>query len=169
MNKKILDVACGGRMFWFDKNHPDALYLDNRTMAPRKFSNGATLSVRPDIVMDFRELDLPDNSFYLVIFDPPHVLNAGDKSFLASKYGYLKKETWREDLRAGFAECFRVLKPNGTLIFKWNEMHIPLKEILALTPNRPIIGNRGGKAAKTHWVVFMKPTPPQHKLGRDDE
>ena len=29
-NKIILDAACGGRMFWFNKKHPRALYIDNR-------------------------------------------------------------------------------------------------------------------------------------------
>ena len=24
--KKILDACCGGRMFWFDKKHPNVLY-----------------------------------------------------------------------------------------------------------------------------------------------
>lgn len=143
-------------MFWFDKNHPDALYLDKRRMKPTKMSNGATLEVKPDRIMDFRSLDLPTNTFSLVVFDPPHVLNAGDKSFLAKKYGYLERDTWKDDLTKGFSECFRVLKPDGVLIFKWCEMHIPLKDILALTPWKPLFGNRGGKAAKTHWVVFMK-------------
>lgn len=30
--KRILDVCCGGRMFWFDKNNPDVLFVDNREM-----------------------------------------------------------------------------------------------------------------------------------------
>ena len=164
--KLILDACCGGRMFWFDKKDSRAIFADNRTMPPTKFSNGATLEVKPDVLMDFRGMGFADDAFNLVVFDPPHVVNCGKTSFLAKKYGYLKKETWREDLRLGFAECFRVLKPGGTLVFKWNECHIPLKEILALTPERPLFGNRGGKAAKTHWVVFMKIPPPSHGEGR---
>jgi hypothetical protein len=154
--KNVLDACCGGRMFWFDKKDPRAMFIDNRTMEPTLFSNGATLAVTPDILMDFRKMEFPDESFGLVVFDPPHVRNAGEKSFLAKKYGFLNKDTWQEDLRLVFSECFRVLKSGGTLIFKWNECHIPLKEILALTPERPLFGNRGGKAAKTHWVVFNK-------------
>lgn len=156
MNKLILDACCGSRMFWFNKQHPDTLYIDNRIMQPTKMSNGATIEVKPDMVMDFRKLDLPDDSFSLVVFDPPHVINAGDKSFLAKKYGYLKKDTWRDDLRAGFSECFRVLKPAGVLIFKWHEMHIPINDILELAPYRPLFGNRSGKSSKTHWICFMK-------------
>ena len=30
MEKKILDVCCSGRAFWFDKHHPNALYVDKR-------------------------------------------------------------------------------------------------------------------------------------------
>lgn len=162
-DKPILDACCGGRMFWFDKRNPNALFVDNRTMPPTEFSNGATLEVKPDKIMDFRSLDLPDNTFNLVVFDPPHILNAGDKSFLAKKYGYLKRNTWRDDLRAGFAECFRVLRPNGVLVFKWHEMHIPIKDILALTPHQPLFGNRSGKSSKTHWVCFMKFEEDSHE------
>ena len=28
--KKILDVCCGSRMFWFDKENPDTIFADNR-------------------------------------------------------------------------------------------------------------------------------------------
>jgi hypothetical protein len=45
---------------------------------------------------------------------------------MGKKYGRLNKETWRDDLRAGFAEAFRVLWLHGVLIFKWNETQIPL-------------------------------------------
>ncbi len=60
-------------------------------------------------------------------------------------------------LRKGFEECFRVLKPEGTLIFKWNEDEVAVTEILKLTPEQPLIGNRYGKHFKSHWIVFLKP------------
>ncbi|MDF3823072.1 anhydro-N-acetylmuramic acid kinase, partial [Leptospira sp. 96542] len=41
--------------------------------------------------------------FKLVAFDPPHLVRAGPRSWLAAKYGKLSQD-WREDLRAGFAE-----------------------------------------------------------------
>lgn len=156
--KKILDVCCGGRMFWFDKEHPNTLYVDNRVMEPEVVGNGIHQRTRkclPDEVMDFRNLDLPDNSFSLVVFDPPHLF-LGKNSHTAKVYGSLDKETWQDDLTKGFAECFRVLKPDGVLIFKWHEFNIPLKEILALTPVQPLFGHKSGKAQLTHWVTFMK-------------
>lgn len=154
----ILDVCCGGRQFWFDKKHPSTLYLDNRTHAKEILSNDQVFEVSPDKVMDFRKLDLPDSSFSLVVFDPPHLVRAGMTGWMTKKYGCLNKETWREDLRAGFSECFRVLKENGVLIFKWNENDIKLSEVLALTPIQPLFGNRTPARQKTHWLCFMKLT-----------
>lgn len=160
MEKKILDVCCGGRMFWFNKKHPDALYVDIREEKHfiSKGNHGVDnrhRAILPDKVMDFRKLDLPDESFSLVVFDPPHLF-AGRKSYFAQIYGSLEKATWQADLQKGFSECFRVLKKNGVLIFKWNESDIPLREILALTDQQPLFGHRSGKASKTHWVCFMK-------------
>lgn len=158
--KKILDACCGGRMFWFNKEHPDALYIDKREVPEKmvgKGRNARKFSVVPDKVMDFRKLDLPDESFSLVVFDPPHyAASAGSTSYMVQKYGQLD-ENWKEDLRKGFAECFRVLKPDGVLIFKWSSFYIPVREILELTPVPPLFGHPSGKAQKTHWLCFMKP------------
>lgn len=149
--QKILDACCGSRMFWFDKNHPEAVYMDNRQLEDT-LCDGRSLTINPDLVADFRNIPFEDNSFYLVVFDPPHLIHAGDESWLAKKYGKLD-ELWPEDIRQGFAECMRVLKPNGTLIFKWNEDQIPLSEVLDAIGYEPLIGN---KRSKTHWLVFMK-------------
>lgn len=162
MKKKlILDVCCGGRMFWFNKKHPDALYVDIRKKQTFKSrgnnrKDDRNRSVLPDKVMDFRKLKLPDQSFSLVVFDPPHLKTLGKNSYMAKIYGRLNPETWQKDLQKGFSECFRVLKKNGILVFKWNESDIPLKDILCLTPVQPLFGHRSGKAQKTHWVCFMK-------------
>lgn len=146
-------------MFWLDKKNPNVLFVDNRVVEPvqvGKGRNARSFSVQPDQVMDFRKLDLPDESFSLVVFDPPHFKRGGDKGYMAQKYGILNKETWRDDLKQGFAECLRVLKPNGVLIFKWNEYHIPLREVVALAPQKPLFGHPSGKKQLTHWVCFMK-------------
>ena len=160
MKKIILDACCGGRMFWFNKKHPNALYIDRRVIPPEmvgKGKNARIFSVLPDIVMDFRNLKIKDSSYSLVVFDPPHISRtSGKKSYMARKYGTLEKETWESDLKQGFKECFRVLKNNGILIFKWCEVDIRLKEILKLTPYPPLFGHPSGKASKTHWVTFIK-------------
>lgn len=103
---------------------------------------------------DSREL-MPKLPRGLVVTDPPHIVNSSANGNVAKYYGVLHGD-WREELRKGFAECFRVLKPNGTLIFKWNECSIPVREILALTPEKPLFGHKTGKLSKTHWVAFLK-------------
>lgn len=149
--KRILDACCGSRMFWFDKQNKDVLYMDNRQLTDT-LCDGRSLEVNPDVVADFRNMPFKDNSFYLVVFDPPHLLNAGENSWLAKKYGKLGLD-WKDDIKQGFKECMRVLKPNGTLIFKWNEDQIALKEVLNAIDFKPLFGN---KRSKTHWLVFMK-------------
>lgn len=156
-DKLILDACCGGRMFWFNKNHPNAFYIDKREEEDFQTGKGVDnrhRAIKPDKVMDFRDMDLPSNHFHLVVFDPPH-LKIGRKSYFGQIYGVLE-DTWTDDLRLGFSECFRVLKNNGVLIFKWNESDIPLRRILELTPVKPLFGHRSGKSQKTHWVAFMK-------------
>ena len=143
-------------MFWFDKEHPDALYMDIREIEEEALQNGQKFKVSPDVVADFRDMPFEDESFSLVVFDPPHYVLTGNGAWLNKKYGALNKESWREDLRKGFAECFRVLKQNGVLIFKWNEYEISTKEVLALTDQKPLFGHKSGKQMKTHCITFMK-------------
>ena len=149
--KRILDACCGSRMFWFDPNNSDAVYMDNR-VEETELCDGRVLSIHPDIVADFRQIPFDDESFHMVVFDPPHLLHAGTDSWLAKKYGILQA-TWRTDLKEGFEECMRVLKPNGTLIFKWCSEQISTPEVIRAIGKQPLIGNRRGK---TIWMVFMK-------------
>ena len=149
--KKILDVCCGSKMFWFNKNTEDTVYMDNREYEDI-LCDGRKIEIKPDIVANFKKIPFPDNSFKLVVFDPPHLLRVGDNSWLKKKYGKLDN-SWPQDIKKGFEECFRVLEPFGILIFKWNEEQIKLSEILKLTKIEPLFGN---KRAKTHWLVFMK-------------
>lgn len=155
-NKLILDPASSMRSFYFNKTDNRVLFGDIRKDETHLLCNGQTIHIKPDEVMDFRAIPYADNSFQCVIFDPPHVLGLSEKSWMRKKYGVLESQTWREDIKQGFSECFRVLKPNGTLIFKWNEVSITLKEILTLTDQSPVLGHPSGKRMGTHWVLFMK-------------
>ena len=144
---------------WFDKKHPNAVYTDIRTEDRIELAggNGRVLSVSPDIEADFRSLPFESETFYLVVFDPPHLKKLGLNTWMAQKYGVLFS-TWEQDLRQGFDECMRVLKPNGTLIFKWNEHQVTLNQVLDLFPIKPLFGHTTGKHGKTIWVTFMKLT-----------
>lgn len=158
--KTILDVCCGSRMFWFDRKDPRCIYVDKRMerhfAADCSVKNGEReIIVAPDIRSDFTSLPFRNDVFAHVVFDPPHLQRNGGTSWLLKKYGVLRGE-WREMIRKGFAECFRVLRPKGVLVFKWNEIEVPLREILEMTPEQPLYGHRTGRQAKTHWVAFIK-------------
>lgn len=153
--KRILDACCGSRMFWFDKQNPDVEFVDNRELHTT-LCDGRTLDITPDTVADFTALPYPDNTFWHVVFDPPHFTAAGSESWTAKKYGTLPRN-WKPLIHDGFAECMRVLRPNGTLIFKWNEYQIPVREVLKAIGNyKPLYGHKSGKQQKTHWIAFIK-------------
>lgn len=139
---------------WFEKDHPLATYMDIRD-EEHELSDGRKLEVHPDIIADFRDMPFDDNSFKLVVFDPPHMKKLGKTSWMAKKYGVLNYH-WRDDIRQGLAECMRVLEPYGILIFKWNEQQVPLNEIMKLLPQKPLFGHTSGKGGLTTWMVFMK-------------
>lgn len=158
--KPILDACCGGKMFYFDKNDPRVLFQDIRC-EETTLCDGRTFSVKPDVIGDFTSMDFPDNTFNMVVFDPPHLRWWGKNpekkptGFQQTKYGTLRAD-WKDTLAKGFAECFRVLRPGGFLIFKWNEHDIKVSTILKLTDQKPIFGHKSGKRANTHWICFMK-------------
>lgn len=149
---KILDVCCGSRMFWYDKQEEHTTYMDIRRHH-EELKTGHVIDVDPDVQADFRSIPFDDNTFDLVVFDPPHLIHAGPNSWLAKKYGKLDKESWPEDLKRGFDECRRVLKPTGTLMFKWNEDQIKFRDVIKAIGQRPIFGDR---RSKTRLSVFLK-------------
>lgn len=161
MEKKILDVTCGSRAMWFDKQHPAAIYCDKRdeeifgiwksTNRPSQ----CTCVIHPDIVCDFTNLSFEDNSFSLVVWDPPHLIEAKETSWMVKKYGKLD-DTWPKMLHDGFRECMRVLKPDGVLIFKWSEHDIPAAKVWKAIGQKPLFGHHSGKKMGTFWGCFMK-------------
>lgn len=141
-------------MMYFDKNDDRVLFGDIRSEV-HTLCDGRQLHIAPDHVLDFTQLPFADESFHMVVFDPPHLQKLGKNTWMAAKYGVLPGD-WRTMIGRGFAECFRVLKPNGTLIFKWSEVQIPCSEVMSLTQQKPVFGTRNGKKNNTHWIVFMK-------------
>ena len=157
----VLDACCGSKMFWFDREDRRAVFMDHRSESysweVRKTGRRRHLVVLPSVIGDFSAMPFEDCSFHLVVFDPPHRSDLTVGGWQEKTYGKLVGN-WQEMLRAGFKECFRVLRPGGVLVFKWNAHHIPVAKILALTPEKPLFGQKCGKTAKTHWLVFMKET-----------
>ena len=147
-------------MFWFDKADRRAVFIDKRVerhLLKDKNKKGGhrDLVIRPDIQADFTALPFPSNHFNSVVFDPPHFDRSGKNSWLRAKYGALEGN-WKGMLADGFSECFRVLVPMGTLVFKWSSVQIPLSEILPLAKEQPLFGHKSGKHSLTHWLTFTK-------------
>lgn len=151
MEKIILDACCGSKMFWYDKESPRVRYADNRELSTY-LCDGRSLVIKPDEIIDFRNMPYKDGQFKMVVFDPPHLIKAGEQSWLRLKYGILPAE-WKDYIKQGFDECMRVLEPYGTLVFKWNEEQIKISEILKTINYKPLFGD---KKSKTHWLIFMK-------------
>lgn len=155
--KPILDACCGGKMFYFDKNDSRVLFQDIRCEE----------TTRPNIHRQagcrrgFYKHGFPRQYIQHGCIRPPHLRWWGKNpekkptGFQQTKYGTLRAD-WKDTLAKGFAECFRVLRPGGFLIFKWNEHDIKVSTILKLTDQKPIFGHKSGKRANTHWICFMK-------------
>lgn len=164
-DKRILDVTCGNRSIWFQKNEPHTIYCDIRE---EKWENafGTALNkngeqkhrhlvIDPDIKCSFTDIPFDDESFNLVVFDPPHIENLSDNSWMRKAYGSLDGD-WKTMIRKGFQECMRVLCNGGVLIFKWSDVHISTREIIKVIGEEPLFGHRSGKKMNTHWMCFMK-------------
>lgn len=152
--KPIIDVCCGSKMFWFDKDNDNVVFCDNRTLTDT-LCDGRKLEIKPDVICDFTNLPFQDKSFKLVVFDPPHLLHIGQNSWMAKKYGKLN-DNWPQLIKDGFNECMRVLDDYGILIFKWSETQIPVSKIIKAIGIEPLFGHKSGKSNKTHWLCFMK-------------
>ena len=155
-NKFILDACCGPKAMWYNKNHPNTVYIDIRreNLGPHRPNQ----EVNPDMIMDFRKMEFPDKAFKLVVFEPPHLRSLGKNSFFRKKFGCLNAETWQSDLKKGFSECWRVLEDYGTLIFKWSDSEIPFKKVLELIKEQPLFYNTTNYkgTSVTKWFCFMK-------------
>nr|WP_237398467.1 MULTISPECIES: hypothetical protein [unclassified Gilliamella] len=77
MNKPVLDVCCGSRMFYFNKFDERVLFCDKRKES-HILCDGRVLNINPDVQ---------------VCFEPPHLIKVGHRSWLAKKYGQLNKST----------------------------------------------------------------------------
>lgn len=165
MKKIILDVTCGGKSIWFQKNEPHTIFCDKRDEEWDGYfgndlkKNGEKkhrhIEIHPDEICDFTNLPFIDNSFSLVVFDPPHLLGLKETSWIRKGYGVLEGD-WRKMLHDGFCECMRVLKPEGVLIFKWSDTSISTRDVINVFGQEPLFGHRSGKKANTHWMCFMK-------------
>ena len=163
-------------MWWWDKDHPLAIYMDIHR-APRGSANvfdkpggkrhgSPGWSCEPDVLGDFRAMPFEDDAFQMVVFDPPHnVRPGGPLGVNGLMYGALHPDTEQSDLARGFAECWRVLAPGGSLIFKWAGK---IERVKPHFPTEPIVGTRSvrnGGGLGTRWLIFYKPLDTTLRYG----
>lgn len=161
----ILDATCGDRTIWFDKNEPHTVYCDIRreewegdfgkTLNKNGKKKHRHLVIDPDVQCDFTNLPFRDETFHLVVFDPPQILNLTESSWMRKSYGTLEGD-WKTMIRNGFRECMRVLKVGGVLVFKWSDISVSTRDILNVIGQDPLFGHRSGRKMNTHWMCFMK-------------
>ena len=145
--RKILDVTCGDRTIWFQKQHSQTIYCDKRheewdgMFGKQLNKNGKKkrrhLVISPDIQCDFTKLPFDDDSFALVVFDPPHIKNLSENSWMRKSYGTLD-DGWKDMIHDGFTECIRVLKPDGVLVFKWSDISISTRDVIKAIGQEPL-------------------------------
>jgi ubiquinone/menaquinone biosynthesis C-methylase UbiE len=165
IQKRILDVTCGDRTIWFQKNEPHTIYCDIRNEEwEGDFGKALTstgkkkhrhLVINPDVQCSFTNLPFEDDSFDLVVFDPPHIENLGQNAWMRKAYGSLDGN-WKPMIRKGFEECIRVLRVGGVLVFKWSDISVSTRDIIKVIGQDPLFGHRSGRKMNTHWMCYMK-------------
>lgn len=107
----VLDPASGPRMFYFDSEDDRVLFGDIRS-EQHVLCDGRALEINPNKLMDFRDLPFRDNTFAVVIFDPPHLVKAGPKHGRGDgRNGRCGVSDRRNRYRCGH----RVARPKGRL------------------------------------------------------
>lgn len=157
-NKFILDACCGPRYMWYNKQHPNTLYIDIRQEPKGFIKEAPEVSISPDVVMDYRKLEFLDNQFRLIVWDIPHFKARRLTGVMLKKFGCLHPETWPDDINKGFKEIWRVLQDYGVLIMKFSDYHIKFDQILANIPEKPLFFNKINSkgVSETRWFCFMK-------------
>jgi hypothetical protein len=143
-------MSAGNRAVWFDKNYPDALFVDRRAQ------------VSPDVVADTRRLPKQvGNGFHLVVFDPPHV-NFGANAEMSKTYGHHTTADIRDIIKGSAKEAHRVSVPDALMAFKWNDHDQSFTKVLALMAEwwEPLFGHKVASKTKhsssTQWVMLRR-------------
>ncbi len=158
---KILDLSAGARAMWFNKRHPDAVYVDIRAeITPLSGVGKPVKTIPADIVCDTRCLPPEVGTGYsVIVFDPPHC-TMGPTYRMGRRYGSFSMEHILDTIQGTAREAHRVSAQDALMIFKWAGKN--LKGVLGLMAPywEPLFGQRHMKttvsARGTHWIVLRR-------------
>lgn len=146
---RVLDCSAGLRGMWLDKHFPSAVYVDIRS------------EVSPDLVASSTCLPFHNETFDLILFDPPHH-NVGASGEWSLDYGVFTTAEILNLCRRTFPELRRVVKPAGVVLFKWNDHSIGLSRVMPdpETGLVPLVAQRVAyhtkHASVTTWVTLVR-------------
>ena len=183
----ILDATAGNRVIWYGYKSPNIIYIDKQKQLERP----------PTIFADNRCTPFNDETFDTIFFDPPYGCGSKTDIYafpnkkLCDEYGKWGRKTGHsyygmeqfhsrsqliKYLYEAIAELHRILKSDGLLWLKWNEVMIPLshilplfghfKQLLKLYIKNPI--TRRSSAYQTYWICFEKNMANSHEYILDD-
>lgn len=96
-----LDLTYAHRGFWADPLPPELTIT----------SNNLDAAADADLHVDFTATGLPAGSYDLVIYDPPHVADAGSASIMGQRFGTVKGTAGLRNLiQTGTVEAWRVAR-----------------------------------------------------------
>lgn len=137
----ILDATAGNKTMWKIKDIDGVIYVDME----RK------LKIKPTLYADNTQTPFCDKTFDTIFYDPPHKWGGKDEPcpiypseikkwkqehvpFAFTYYGWDKYKTRIGLIRHVYMaqkEFHRILKDDGLLWFKWNEVGIEFDKMLA--------------------------------------
>jgi len=169
----ILDATAGNRTLWINKESENIIYIDMETQ----------LEVKPTIFCKNDMTPFRDKLFDTILYDPPHTWGGTDHyhcyprrtqeyiekwkdTAIPRYYGWDKYKSETElimHIVKAQQEFQRILKDDGLLWLKWNEMSIPLYKILSLLNGWRLMikihdkdpSQTAGKH-KTYWLCMEK-------------
>jgi len=169
----ILDATAGNRTMWQNRNNRNVIYIDMEKK----------LEVKPTVFADNKNTPFLDATFDTIFYDPPHAYGAytsrhsqpsraqmiakyQDKRANPPYFGWDKYKTEMALLHHVFdaqKEFKRILKDDGLLWLKWNEVCIHLGTIIRLFEDwtelmRILVDASVHTAGKcnTYWVCLCK-------------
>jgi len=178
----ILDATAGNRTMYETKDVNKIIYIDIEKQLWRK----------PTIYADCTRTPFKPKTFHTIFFDPPHDWGAEPFDFEQGKF--TKRRQWARTYPFQFTyygwdkyknrtqlikfiynaqkEFLRILKDDGLLWLKWNEVRIPLNNILAIFKNWQILmilrvndPTHTASEHQTYWVCMCKKEGYQTELG----